>query len=88
MGASKMTQSAKNENRVPLKQWRRWSEKAREVFNRVYEFGTNNQWAMLHPKQTPPKPDHWKTTCWNAAWIAADAVDDSIPDEIVEVKAA
>lgn len=78
---------AKNINRVPMKKWKQWSEPARTVFNRVYDYALNNQWAMLHPKSPVPKTDHWKTTAWNTAWIAADAVDDCIPTEIVEVAA-
>ena len=77
----------RNPYRVPQKQWRRWSEQAKTVFNRTYKFMYDNRAVMLHPKQPVPSPAHWKTTAWNAAWIAADAVDDSIPDEIVEVAA-
>jgi hypothetical protein len=79
--------SVQNLYKVPLKKWRKWSPLARTVFNRVYDFTFENQWAMLHPKQPKPSPTHWKTTAWNAAWIAADAVDNTIPDEIVEVAA-
>jgi hypothetical protein len=65
----------RNVNRVPRSQWRKWSKEARAVFNRVYSFMFDNRDLMLHPKQDKPKPAHWKTTAWNAAWIAADAVD-------------
>jgi hypothetical protein len=27
-----------------------------------------------HPDAAEQVPEQWKTTCWNAAWIAADAV--------------
>lgn len=74
----------RNQNRVPKKQWRRWSETARRVFNETYRFMMSNKRLMLHPKQEPPKPYHWKTTAWNAAWIAADAVDECIPNKIIE----
>lgn len=77
--------SPKNKFKVGKKVWRKWSLLARTVFNRVYEFVYDNPEMMLHPKQEKPKPIFWKTTAWNAAWIAADAVDDTIPDEIVEV---
>jgi hypothetical protein len=75
-----------NQFRVPQKQWRKWSVKARQVFNAVYDFMMENQWTMLHPKQEAPKPYHWKTTCWNAAWVAADAVDEKVPTDIVDSK--
>lgn len=78
----------KNRNRVPKKQWTKWSEQARRVFNRVYMFCVENEWAMRHPKSPKPKTEFWETTAWNAAWIAADAVDDTLPTHIVEVDAA
>jgi len=75
-----------NKNRVPKKQWRRWSEPAQVVFNRTYEFAMRNPELMVHPKALVVRPACWKTTAWNMAWIAADAVDDCIPDEVVEVE--
>jgi hypothetical protein len=77
----------KNNNRVPQKQWRKWSNQARAVFNRTYEFfmATGNQAVLSHPKMHKIEPVYWKTISWNAAWIAADACDDTIPDEVVTV---
>lgn len=74
-----------NRYRVPVTVWRRWSPAARTVFNRTYDFMIDNPGLMNHPKQAPFKHEHWKTLCWNAAWIAADAVDNTIPERIVEV---
>lgn len=65
----------KNIARVPKKQWSKWSAAAQKVFNALYTFMMENEKLMLHPKQEIPKAYHWKTTCWNSAWIAADAVD-------------
>ena len=70
-------------NRVPKKQWRTWSLQARRVFNDTYSFIHDNPDLMQHPAAPKPKPFHWKTVAWNAAWIAADAVDDSIPVEVI-----
>jgi hypothetical protein len=64
----------RNKFKVPPKQWRRWSALARTVFNRVYD-AMEDQSVYLHPKATPALERHWKTTRWNAAWVAADAVD-------------
>lgn len=75
----------RNVNRVPKKQWRKWSTQARSVFNAVYRFAMNNPRLMQHPAAPEPKPFHWKTVAWNAAWIAADAVDDSIPTEVATI---
>lgn len=74
-----------NKNRVPAKQWRKWSGMARWVFNDTYNFIYNHEREMNHPKQPKHLLLHWKTLAWNAAWIAADAVDDTVPDEIVDV---
>jgi hypothetical protein len=70
----------RNSNKVPQKKWSKWSQRARFVFNEVYGAMSKNAWAFQHPalSKTPPKAAHWKTTAWNAAWIAADAAD-SLP---------
>lgn len=73
----------KNQYRVPKKQWMKWSNNAKEVFNRVYDFAYRNQDLMTHPKQPKVRTDHWQTCAWNSAWIAADAVDDCIPMEVI-----
>lgn len=75
---------AKNIFKVPKKQWSRWSELARGVFNRSYQFFVGNQDKMLHPKAKASTKEQWKTTAWNAAWIAADACDDTIPDGVID----
>lgn len=65
---------ASNRYRVPKRQWRKWSALARSVFNEVYYIMKNNHSLFLHPKQEQAKKDHWRTTAYNAAWTAADAV--------------
>lgn len=74
-----------NQYRVPVKQWRKWSEAARAVFNRVYDFVVNNPELMTHPKADKLKPFHLKTIAWNTGWIAADAVDDKIPTIVEDI---
>lgn len=65
---------AANKYKVPAKQWRRWSGHARCVFNKV--FATMAQQGLFaHPKALPVPRAHWRTTRWNAAWVAADAAD-------------
>ena len=76
---------ARNRYKVPVKQWRKWSRIARTVFNRVYNFAINNESLLMHPKAPASKPVHWKTTAWNAAWVAADAVDDTLPDYVENI---
>lgn len=75
--------STRNHNRVPKKQWGKWSKGARQAFNRVYTFMMENPDLMNHPNEPRMKPFHWKTVAWNAAWIAADAVDDCLPTVVV-----
>ncbi len=74
-----------NKYRVPSKAWKKWGATARRTFNDVYSFGMDNMSVMRHPEHLAPKPAHWKTLCWNFAWIAADAVDKSLPTVIVEI---
>ena len=75
----------KNVNRVQKKQWSKWSKEARTIFNRCYKFFMKNHDVMNHPKATKQPKEHWKTVAWNAAWTAANACDDTVPTEIVEV---
>lgn len=65
----------KNKYKVPAKQWRRWSKEARTLFNTHFYTLTHNQRLFLHPKQEPVPREFWKTTAWNSAWMAADAVN-------------
>jgi hypothetical protein len=62
----------KNQYKVPVGQWRKWQEQERMLFNTMYSSMFDNMQLFLHPKQAAPKPEHWKTTAWNVAWIAAD----------------
>lgn len=73
-----------NVNRVPKSVWRSWSPQARHVFNTTYGFAMDNPELMRHPGQLPPKPAHWKTLCWNAAWVAADAADRRVITAVIE----
>ena len=70
-----------NAYKVPVKKWRKWSTQARFVFNELYGTMKTNQSLFLHPKAEAVSGQLWKTVCWNAAWIAADAVDGSTPDD-------
>ncbi len=76
---------AKNVYKVPVKQWKKWSKQAQGVFNRSYHFFIGNQGLMTHPKTERVLRWRWKTTAWNAAWIAASAVDDVVPTKVVDV---
>lgn len=69
-----MTKPAANPHKVPLRQWRKWDELARGVFNDTFETMVGSQNLFLHPRQDGPRAEYWKTTAWNAAWIAAEAV--------------
>jgi hypothetical protein len=72
----------KNQYKVPKKKWRKWSPRARSVFNLMYKWLIHGQEHMLHPKTEIVPRLQWKTTAWNASWLAADAVDNVMPDEV------
>jgi hypothetical protein len=63
-----------NVHGVAKRQWKKWDKLARYVFNETYELMINNQGLFKHPKDVPSDLEMWKTTAWNAAWIAADNV--------------
>lgn len=68
-----------NSYRVQKRQWTKWSEAARTVFNDVYCVMAYNQGLFLHPSAKKASDEQWITTAWNAAWTAADAVMDCVP---------
>lgn len=67
--------NATNVNRVQQRQWRKWDKAARIVFNAVYRFMRHNQALATHPDAAKVPLKHWRTTAWNAAWVAADAAN-------------
>lgn len=58
--------------KVPKRQWKKWSEDEQVLFNDLYRFMLYNQRTFIHPQAMAEDIDHWKTTAWNAAWMAAD----------------
>lgn len=70
----KIVHSRQNVHKVPMRQWRKWSNSAREMFNAVYSSMRANQWAYQHPKEEKMSSEHWKTVCWNAAWTASETI--------------
>lgn len=52
-----------------------WSLEARRVFHYVYDFMLLNPDSFRHPDAAEIPEEHWKTTAYNAAWTAANAVD-------------
>ncbi len=67
--------STANRHRVQKGAWERWSPQARHVFNMTYEGMNTNQLVMTHPHAEKIPHYQWQTICWNAAWVAANAVD-------------
>ena len=71
----KFVVSRRNLYHVPIEKWKKWSPQGRQVFNEVYSSLLLNQTLYIHPKQAPVSRKHWGTTCWNAAWTAANATN-------------
>ena len=61
-----------NRYRVQKDQWSKWTDDGRSAFNEMYADMLANQHLWMHPAASPMTALHWKTTCWNAAWWAAD----------------
>lgn len=73
---SNMGRPVSNKHKVPVRQWRKWSNHARRVFNAMYyAMRPTRQFVFIHPKATPVTREQWQTTRWNAAWEAACAAD-------------
>lgn len=68
-----------NRYKVPKKVWNRWTERGQLVFNTVFSTMRRSQFLFLHPQGTKNRKEHWRTTCWNAAWTAADAASAGKP---------
>ena len=71
---------ARNCYHVQKKVWSEWSKTAQAVFNRSYSFFIKNKETMFHPKAVAPNKVHYRTTAWNAAWIAANSVDNVVTE--------
>jgi hypothetical protein len=66
-------ESRSNLYNVPVRVWRKWPPIGRQVFNEVYSAMSKNRELFLHPHAAKISRSLWRTTAWNAAWIAADA---------------
>ncbi len=67
--------NTENTHSCSKRQWKKWSDLQRHVFNETYEIMKDNQCLFQHPGNDPVRDEYWKTTCWNAAWTAADSVN-------------
>lgn len=63
---------AKNTHKVPKSQWKKWTIVGKHVFNMTFSTMMSNPNHYKHPEAPVVTEEHYKTTCWNAAWIAAD----------------
>lgn len=60
-----------NKYKVPAKQWRKWHEEGRHVFNELYSSMRSQGIINSRGKLTR---EHWGVVRWNTAWTAADIV--------------
>lgn len=63
-----------NPNKVPQKQWKRWSDFSQELFNDLFAYMDQNQHLFTHPKTIQMPKEYWRTSAWNSSWMAADLV--------------
>jgi hypothetical protein len=70
----------RNLYRASPRKWRKWSIVARGTFNKTFAMMRENPDLFRHPAD-PARSKKWaSTTAWNAAWIAADHVDETLRD--------
>jgi hypothetical protein len=84
MAKAKLMEPLQQENKhgVAKRKWRNWPDICQRVFNETYKYMHDNQTHFLHPKSPRQFEPYWKTTCWNAAWTAADACQQALKDII------
>jgi hypothetical protein len=70
--------SQMNRFKVHKNKWRKWSIIARGTFNKTYEVMKENPGLFRHPKDPVVSKRFTGTNAWNAAWIAADHVDETL----------
>lgn len=64
----------RNRYKVPKRQWRKWDERARNVFNTLYATMIADQRIYNAAPNAPALPRAaWRTVAWNAAFVAACA---------------
>lgn len=61
-----------NTYKVSKRQWKKWDENEKYIFNSLYEMMLNNQSLFKYPNADLIPTAFWTTTAWNAAWMAAD----------------
>lgn len=64
-----------NKYKVPKRQWRKWSDAARGVFNHLYSSMIQSPWVFQTPMMENVPIQAWRVTAWNASWVAADAAN-------------
>lgn len=47
-----------------------WTDEQRALFGRMFRHMNSNQQMFSHSNALAVLPEHWTTTCWNAAWFA------------------
>lgn len=76
MTSKHMGRPVKNKYGVPKKQWDKWSNHARKVFNDMFHsLRPRNQWVYLPPSAAPLPKATWEVLQWNVSWAAAQAAD-------------
>lgn len=66
-----------NPHKVPVKQWRKWSDETRSMFNELFpSYAEGFMNALLPPSMYQSvSPKQARVLAWNAAWIAADEME-------------
>jgi hypothetical protein len=52
-----------------------WTDEQRNLFSRLWRHMETNQHLFTHPQAPRVTAEHWRITCWNAAWLATEFSD-------------
>lgn len=69
--------ATENIYKVPNRQWRKWNQQSRFIFNHIYS-QMEYQQSICHPLAKDIPEYQWTTVRWNAAWIGAEAAYKSV----------
>lgn len=67
-----MKDQPKNKFKVNKRQWRKWTLVGQMTFNMLYDHMMKFPDLYKHPDHEFVSDVNFKTTAWNASWMAAD----------------
>lgn len=65
-----------NKYKVSKKQWKKWDTNQKRMFNNLFWSMIEDDQLYKHPEALAIPNKHWTTTAWNAAFMAAEMMNE------------